>query len=55
MIKGPSGCGEDGREGFGGGNVHDAGDRGLGGFGYRWSDTDDRWGSAGWWFRRILQ
>ena len=47
MIKGPSGCGEDGREGFGGGNVHDAGDRGLGGFGYRWSDTDDRWGR--WW------
>ena len=43
MIKGPSGCGEDGREGFGGGDDRDAGDRGLGGFGYRWSDIDDRW------------
>ena len=55
MIKGPSGCGEDGREGFGGGNVHDAGDRGLGGFGYRWSDTDDRWGGGGWCLRKFLR
>ena len=46
MIKGPSGCGEDGREGFGRGDDCDAGDRGLGGFGYRWSDTDDRWGGG---------
>ena len=53
MIKGPSGCGEDGREGFGGGDDRDAGDRGLGGFGYRWSDTDDRWGGGGWWLRRF--
>ena len=55
MIKGPSGCGKDGREGFGGGDDRDAGDRGLGGFGYRWSDTDDRWGGGGWWLRRFLR
>ena len=55
MIKGPCGCGEDGREGFGGGDDRDAGDRGLGGFGYRWSDTDDRWGGGGWCLRRFLR